>query len=438
MFDNNDTPQQPQMPTSQRPATPGPQGPGSNMPLGAQPPPQEGQSGQVYTMPQQFMPAEQKQKQMTGKKKTTLIWIGVVAAVLVIIAAIVVVAYQITSRPEQVLVNTTGEVLNESDSNTNAATSNKNENANNNTNANDNENTNASSGGTLLNLTVNEELNENINDGLFPDNANVDANAAVGNISATELLPDRSRVQDTRDKDRDGLTDIEENIFGTDPTLPDTDKDGFIDGSEVSNLFAPDASDKGLLSTGSVIEYKNKSLGWSIYYPSLWIAEPTSNANTEVLFTADSVDGEFVQVIVIENTKKQTAAEWFAGLYVDVEPKDLDEITVGVMKGITTPDGFTTYVADNSYIIGIVYNFGSKEKISFRTTYEMMVGSFTYTPPPKAAVNANENTNANANDNTANTNNTNADTSANANVNTNAATSANANANANTNSNTVN
>jgi gliding motility-associated-like protein len=50
--------------------------------------------------------------------------------------------------------------------------------------------------------------------------------------------PDAGAVA-TNDCDNDGLTSLEEDIFGTDPANPDTDGDGFDDGTEVNAGFDP-------------------------------------------------------------------------------------------------------------------------------------------------------------------------------------------------------
>lgn len=41
------------------------------------------------------------------------------------------------------------------------------------------------------------------------------------------------------DTDHDGLTDVQEQLYGTDPTNPDTDGDGFPDGQEVAAGYSP-------------------------------------------------------------------------------------------------------------------------------------------------------------------------------------------------------
>jgi len=46
------------------------------------------------------------------------------------------------------------------------------------------------------------------------------------------------------DGDNDGLSDVEETAYGTDPKNPDTDGDGFLDGAEVEKGFNPNGSGK--------------------------------------------------------------------------------------------------------------------------------------------------------------------------------------------------
>merc|ERR1712093_238985 len=49
--------------------------------------------------------------------------------------------------------------------------------------------------------------------------------------------------QDTRDPDQDGLTNFEELVIhGTDPNNPDSDGDGFSDGTEVAENSNPNGS----------------------------------------------------------------------------------------------------------------------------------------------------------------------------------------------------
>src|SRR3989344_3349807 len=50
------------------------------------------------------------------------------------------------------------------------------------------------------------------------------------------------------DRDRDGLSDAKEEIYGTNSDLPDTDCDGFTDGDEVRKGFDPTVAGQGKIA----------------------------------------------------------------------------------------------------------------------------------------------------------------------------------------------
>lgn len=390
-----------------QPPAPMPQQPsGGGLGMGSLPaqgqPDQAAAPTQVYTMPEKFMPSgggsagQPGGKKGGGGKKILLIF-GIVVAVLVIIVAVAVYVLQVAVSQQSVQQPTT------TNDTVNVVV---------NTNENEDENTNEASLGEVLNLDVNEDLEENVNEELFPDeNANTDANT---NTASVAPFPDRSSVADARDRDKDKLTDEEEALYGTKFELPDTDRDGYIDGTEVANGFSPSNPDDTLLDAGDVIEYENEQFKWTISYPAKWFAEPLDDTNREVLFTSDEVEGEVIEVIFSDNPEQQTAAEWFAAMYEDLEPDDLDPVTVGNLKGIVSPDGFTYYFSDAKYIIGILYTFGTADEVHFRTTFDMMVESFQYTPKKSSSGNGSD-TNTTSNTNTNVNTNTNINTNANTN-----------------------
>ncbi|PIW36826.1 MAG: hypothetical protein COW24_03225 [Candidatus Kerfeldbacteria bacterium CG15_BIG_FIL_POST_REV_8_21_14_020_45_12] len=364
----------------------------------------------IYTMPEKFMPPKHT-KSSGGGKKWLLIF-GVVISILAIGAAIVVYALYITSEPTV-------------DNNAAVQNANTNQVENNNAKASTNENSNNanvvdnSNGG--IGSVINLNDNDNVNDDFLNGNDNSNSSTNGNTNTAESPFIDKSKVTLARDKDKDKLTDEEEELYGTLFDKPDTDKDGFIDGSEVINGFSPTDAEETLLNSGLVIQYENEDYGWHIDYPANWFAEPVGAAGDDVLFTSDSVEGELIEVVVVENTKEQSAAQWFASLYSDIDPSDLESVTVAGLKGIVSPDGFTYYIADDLYIIGVIYNFGAKTEIHFSTTFEMMVRSFKYTEQKKAKVKTDTNENSNSNDN-ANTNSTNSNTNSNTNTNVNSNT----------------
>ena len=62
------------------------------------------------------------------------------------------------------------------------------------------------------------------------------------------------------DTDKDGLTNRQETLFGTDETNADTDGDGFADGKEVSAGYSPTSTSDARLKKGIWIELKKQQL----------------------------------------------------------------------------------------------------------------------------------------------------------------------------------
>lgn len=377
--------------------------------------------GQVYTMPEKYMPSSSSsgKKGSGGGNKRFFLIIAIVFAVFVIVLAAAVFflqpyLQQNSSTPFELPTNG-----NQAGTNTDEET---NENTNTTTDEETNENTNT---GLSLNFNVNEDLEENINDSLFDDDSS-NSNTNTGSSDVSGAFLDRSGVSTARDKDKDKLTDEEEDLYGTEFNRPDSDGDGYVDGTELVNLYAPDEADAELLESDAVSLYENDEYGWSIYYPTSWFEDQIDSQTNQVYFTSDTVDGELIEVNVLENTEDQTAAEWFASLYDDIDAEDLEEVQLSGAQGIMSPDGFTYYVAKGDYIYGINYSFGTKDKITFQTTFEMMVNSFTITEVKEPA-----------DSNTTNTTNTNTNTDTSANTNSDSAVNTNSSINSNSNTNTT-
>ncbi len=252
-------------------------------------------------------------------------------------------------------------------------------NANTNTNANSNTNTN-----------VNQNTNVNLN-----SNANVNLNASV---------------TDSDDSDNDKLTDTEEEIYNTQENLPDTDNDGYTDGTEVEGGYNPRGSGK-LVGSDWVEVYQNDSYNYSIVYPDAFLAQPTSQeTKKEVLFTATT--GEFIQLNVEENPSLLSISAWFMARHPNNDISSLETISVNGLSGVLGPNKLSAFLGSGDKVYVISYNYGNKTEINFRTTYKMMYKSFqlvsssTNTNTNTNTSNTNTNTNT-SNTNTSNTNNTN-------------------------------
>lgn len=333
----------------------------------------------IYTMPAKYIPPRK-----VVKQRPWLPWalLGGLVVILIIVAIIAVALYA-QSRQQQPQVDT----------NTNVNAENTNRNVNSNNNKNRNTNT-----GTTLNFNVNGDLNTNIQNQLNGNsNTNTSTNSNTNTSGTTPGLS--TNIKDARDKDRDGLTDVEEDLYGTKFQLPDTDKDGYVDGTEVRGLFSPTESGKTLLQSGLTIEYSNTTYGWTMQYPKKWVESPLGSDQSQILFTSDTQPGEFVEVILTPNTKHQTAAEWYMSQYPDVTSADIDAVTIGGLQGVVGKDGYVYYLANNQYIFALVYQFGTKTEVHYATTFEMMVKSFAYSGVAENT-NTNSNTNGSSNTNT--------------------------------------
>lgn len=354
--------------------------------------PQSTGSGEIYTMPDKFLQDTGPVGDSgSGKKKGKLwTWILIIVIVLAIAGIIAGVAYYIlnglpetqTTQQTNTVVENTNEVsvndntnenanLNEND-NTNA-NDNANENLNDNTNANDNLNENA-------NANANANANDNTNTN---ENANVNANTNTTNANVNV------NVVPSKDTDSDSLSNEEEQIYTTKADKPDTDTDGYNDGAEILAGYDPtNPTSAGRLSDSSLVEsYKNKEYGYTILFPSEWIAEEVSEStDNEVFFTPSALDtaGQFVEVIVENNPTGFTAVDWYLDQQPSVAESELEKITsFAGAEGVLSTDGYTAYFANNNYVYAISYQYGNSKELHFNSTFTMMAKSFVLTKAEK-------------------------------------------------------
>ncbi|MBI5221954.1 MAG: hypothetical protein HY980_00430 [Candidatus Magasanikbacteria bacterium] len=180
----------------------------------------------------------------------------------------------------------------------------------------------------------------------------------------------------TADTDNDGLTDEEEKIYGTDPALPDSDSDGYVDTLEIQNLYNPIGfKPVRLFDSGKVKIYQNPVFSYSIFYPGDWISQSLDPNNKDVMFTAAT--GEFVEVLVEDNPLKMTAEAWYLGQSPGVDASQLEHIiTKDKLAGVKSPDGLVAYISFEDKVFAINYNIGLKTEVNFLETLQMMTNSF--------------------------------------------------------------
>ncbi len=182
------------------------------------------------------------------------------------------------------------------------------------------------------------------------------------------------------DSDKDGLTDGEEKLYKTDSLNPDMDGDGFLDGSEVINLYSPLSREGKIDISGLINVYINPVFKYSLFYPAGWIAQALDQSNATVIFT--SATGEFIESLVLENPQKLAVSDWYKEQSSDINLLDIQKLKLDGQEAIEIIDKENgqkiIYCAYKDKVYGLIYNYGSQEGLNFETTFGMMINSFKF------------------------------------------------------------
>lgn len=178
------------------------------------------------------------------------------------------------------------------------------------------------------------------------------------------------------DSDKDGLADLEEELFSSDNSDEDSDDDGYLDGIELVNLYNPISFAPQKLSESGLVKVYNESR-FNIFYPIKWEAELIEEGN--ISFKADN--GEFIQLIISPNPDSITPEEWYR-IQIGMEEDPLSDSFKTIDNGINKKGLYyakisdeTIYISDyaNIYVLG--YNLGATGEMNFPSVFEMMLQS---------------------------------------------------------------
>ncbi len=172
------------------------------------------------------------------------------------------------------------------------------------------------------------------------------------------------------DTDSDGLSDVEETIvYGTDPHLPDTDGDGFLDGNEVFHGYNPNGTAPATL-LGAKLVQPFAIDGYQMFYPTKWTEMP-SNTNGYVISTTT---GEKFMVNLSTKAASMSLPDWYAAQIPQGEPLTLSK-TIKSFPFMMTKNQLTAYVDLGTEVLTIVYDTGSKSTVDYVQTFQMMINS---------------------------------------------------------------
>ncbi len=187
------------------------------------------------------------------------------------------------------------------------------------------------------------------------------------------------------DSDSDGVTDLEEAIYGTNANNPDSDSDGFLDGNEVYNLYNPNGrAPSRLLDSGSVVPVK-ADIGWSMLVPKGWTTSLEGTNGSKMTVTTGH--GETFALAVEDNTQNLSLVDWYLASHPDVKADQLLQYrSKKGYEGIMSPDTLSTYILWGNKVFSFTYQLDGQTFINFRTTYYMMMNSLILNGVPQEAV----------------------------------------------------
>lgn len=181
---------------------------------------------------------------------------------------------------------------------------------------------------------------------------------------------------DSEDLDKDNLSDMAELLFGSDPSKPDTDEDGYEDGHEVFYLYNPAGKEPmRLIESGYVKEYQNPVFGYKLFYPSDWAMGTVDEGSRDVLFS--TLTGENIEVRTFDLLPNQTFADWFLQWAPNQSLQNTKDFQTKYFEaGKSRADNLVYYFTDNAHVYTIIYHTTDSNVVNFRSVIVMMARSF--------------------------------------------------------------
>jgi hypothetical protein len=118
------------------------------------------------------------------------------------------------------------------------------------------------------------------------------------------------------DTESDGLTDLEEVLYGTDARTPDSDSDGFLDGNEVFHLYNPAGKAPGRLVDSALVKVYTAPIGWVMSVPTSWSLQLDAVDGSKA--TIDVKHGETFVVSIEQNPEKKSILDWYMSQHPEI------------------------------------------------------------------------------------------------------------------------
>ncbi len=187
------------------------------------------------------------------------------------------------------------------------------------------------------------------------------------------------------DSDSDGLSDVEEPLYGTDTRNPDTDADGFLDGNEVFHLYNPAARAPVRLLDSGLVKVFSGPAGWNFLIPTSWTATLTVADGSQATVTTGS--GESFAIRIESNPQNLPLMDWYLAGNPGVLSSNVRSFTTkGGLAGVLSADRLDAYFAWGGKIFSLRYALNNQPFINYRTTFEMILNSLKLNGVPLVTV----------------------------------------------------
>ena len=237
-----------------------------------------------------------------------------------------------------------------------------------------NYNKSASDQEVVINQNSNTNDNTNTNDNQNSNtNDNTNTNSNTNDVPPPPPPP--PPPTNVLDADNDGLTQLEEGIYFTNSNRDDTDRDGYKDGVEISNLYDPLVPGALLVDSGLVTQYKDSS-GYDLLRPKNWVAE--GSEENVVILLPDSETGEFFSILAMPNESAWVIDDIFIEMSELLQPRQsYINFSLAGQPALKLVDNLGVLMVTEEYIYVIDYKLGEVEEPNFATTFDMLLNSFS-------------------------------------------------------------
>jgi hypothetical protein len=175
------------------------------------------------------------------------------------------------------------------------------------------------------------------------------------------------------DTDSDGLTNVEELLYGTDFRSPDTDGDTFLDGNEVFHRYDPNGlAPSTLLDTGAVRVLERSNIPFTMYYPSSWSIDAESSSTT---LAFRSSEGASITLVYEAKDTLVALKTWMK--QNDISASNIEEtMTKEGYEARVANEGRAMYIDLGAWVVSATYELGEENySIDFLQTFKMMMNS---------------------------------------------------------------